>query len=112
VKGEVNAGMPLCSMYCNPYCNPSADGLPEAAHDALSGSHLRLASIAWSVGGIHRDHRFFGSGVRGISIPFAHNRLKSGLGIILTDRLKAEPSTKTSCRVDSALEDSHHVCSL
>jgi hypothetical protein len=78
----------------------------------LSDSHLRLASIAWSVGGIHRDHRYFGIGVRGISIPFAHNRLKSGLGIVLTDRLKAEPSTKTSCRVDSALEDSHHVCSL
>src|ERR671913_2171373 len=95
-----------------PYCNPSADGLLEAAHDALSGSHLRLASIAWSVGGMHRDHRFFGIGVRGISIPFAHKRLKSSLGVILTDRLKAEPSTKTSCRVDSALEDSHHVCSL
>jgi hypothetical protein len=29
-----------------PYCNPSADGLLEAAHDALSGSHLRLAPTA------------------------------------------------------------------
>jgi hypothetical protein len=28
------------------YCNPSADGLLEAAHDALSGSHLRLAPTA------------------------------------------------------------------
>jgi hypothetical protein len=28
------------------YCNPSADGLLEATHDALSGSHLRLASTA------------------------------------------------------------------
>ena len=99
-------------MYCNLYCNPSADRLLEAAHDALSGSHLRLALIAWLGGGIHRDHRFFGIGVRGISIPFAHKRLKSGLGVILTDRLKAEPSTKTSCRVDSALENSHNVCSL
>jgi hypothetical protein len=27
-----------------PYCNPSADGLLQAAHDALSGSHQRLAS--------------------------------------------------------------------
>jgi hypothetical protein len=78
----------------------------------MSGSHLKLASIAWSVGGMHRDHCFFGIGVRGMSIPFAHKRLKSSLGVILTDRLKAEPSTKTSCRVDSALEDSHHVCSL
>jgi hypothetical protein len=78
----------------------------------MSGSHLRLASIAWSVGGMHRDHRFFGIGVRGISIPFAHKRLKSSLGVILPDRLKAEPSTKTSFRVDSALEDSHNVYSL
>jgi hypothetical protein len=78
----------------------------------MSGSHLKLASIAWSVGGMHRDHRFFGIEVRGMSIPFAHKRLKSSLGVILTDRLKAEPSTKTSFRVDSALEDSHHVCSL
>jgi hypothetical protein len=78
----------------------------------MSGSHLKLASIAWSVGGMHRDHCFFGIGVRGMSIPFAHKGLKSSLGVILTDRLKAEPSTKTSCRVDSALEDSHHVCSL
>jgi hypothetical protein len=37
-------------MYCNLYCNPSADRLLEAAHDALSGSHLRLALIAWLVG--------------------------------------------------------------
>jgi hypothetical protein len=99
-------------MYCNPYCNPSADGLLEDAHDALSASHLRLVSIAWSVRGIHRDHRFFGIGVRGISIPIAHSWLESSLGVILTDRLKTEPSTKTSCRVDSALEDSHHMCSL
>ena len=31
-----------------PYCNPSADGLLEAAHDAVSGSHLRLTPLPHS----------------------------------------------------------------
>jgi hypothetical protein len=38
------------------------------------GSHK---PYSWSVGGSHLDHRLCASGVRGISIPIAHEWLKS-----------------------------------
>src|SRR5215217_925764 len=46
-------------------------------HSQKGGLRGHKPYLRWSVGGRHLDHRYFGIGVRGISIPFAHKWLKS-----------------------------------